>query len=293
MPDIDAVDERVMNSSLNGMTLAIMLACVSFVCVANAKAINRNAEDFDALFEDNNLVLVNFHEPWCEHCSAFDAMYDKLAVGLQEDFLDIKVVRLDTEGDIDLLDMLRIKTYPQIVLFVNGLPVPFKDAVDVDRLRKWVKTIFHKGPIEITNTEQLDSLYHPIYYLFTADETSERYVVIDNLAKRVDQDLVLFTTNHTVMNDLHIQDNNTLYVVRHGDKRVASAYMADYTAAGVYAFIDTSKHDLMKPFDVAEFKVMVAKGVPVIVVHGDHQSANEVTTDLDVYLQSKIRNGVN
>lgn len=271
-----------MNSWPRGIPTVIVLIVAGILCLTKCSVLHRTANDFDSLIETNNLVLMNFHEPWCEHCAAFDPMYEKLASALEEDYPEIKVVKMDTTGELELLDMLRIKSYPQMVLFVNGLPVPFKESLDADRLRKWVTSVLHKRPVQISTSEQLNSLYHPVYYIFTADESSSRFVLIDNLAKKAEQDLILFTTSSSVMQSLDIRDNNTLYVVRQGKQRAASPFMADYTVTAAFAFLETSKHDLMKPFDVSEFKLMLARGIPVLIVYGDSHSTAEVTTDLDV-----------
>jgi thioredoxin 1 len=79
----------------------------------------------DATFEQEVLkapgaVLVDFGAEWCKPCKQLDPIVEELA---QEWGKRVKVVKLDSDANVDVTTRFTVMGLPTLILFVDGEPV--------------------------------------------------------------------------------------------------------------------------------------------------------------------------
>jgi len=245
-----------------------------------------SVENFDEYVAEHKLALVHFHEPWCEGCTEFAPIFTKLAENLQSDHEGLRVAKIDTRGDEELLDTLKIKVYPQLVLFANGLPVPYISTLDADKIRAWMRSAVVRSPIKIDTVKQLQSIEYPAIFLFTANETSSRFLLMDNIAKRTPEAGIFYTTSKEIMNFLNITTNNSLEIVQ--DNRVTLSFTGDYDIETVSNFLVTSQHPMPSPFVLSTIQTLMARGIPLMFIFGNSTRVIEDLLDWSPLIRSNM-----
>jgi len=82
----------------------------------NDKGIGMSLKEYDGLIKSGEKVLVNFFAPWCEPCKKMEPYLVKMVQERQ----DIKIVRLNTDGNKTLMKDLKIDGLPRLILYVKG-----------------------------------------------------------------------------------------------------------------------------------------------------------------------------
>ncbi len=73
--------------------------------------------DFEALLNNNSLVIVDFMVPWCGPCRKVARFMDKLS----ETFAgQITIVKMDTEQNREIPQKFDVTRLPEVLLFKNG-----------------------------------------------------------------------------------------------------------------------------------------------------------------------------
>ena len=78
-------------------------------------------DNFDALVKGSEgAVLVDFGAEWCHPCKQLDPIVEELA---QEWGERVKVVKLDSDANVDVTTRYTVMGLPTLILFVDGEPV--------------------------------------------------------------------------------------------------------------------------------------------------------------------------
>ena len=75
------------------------------------------ADTFEALLQENKLVLVDFFATWCGPCKALTPIVDKLS---EEMSGKVKIVKVDIDENSALATEYRVMSVPTMKLFKNG-----------------------------------------------------------------------------------------------------------------------------------------------------------------------------
>lgn len=73
--------------------------------------------DFDAMLNQNNLVLADFHTLWCMPCRKISPIIDELK---EEYVSSAQVLRIDMDNSELLAESFEIKAVPTLILFKNS-----------------------------------------------------------------------------------------------------------------------------------------------------------------------------
>lgn len=79
-------------------------------------AITLNAENFERMIAENELVLVDFWAAWCGPCRQFAPIYEAAS----EQHPDIVFGSIDTESERALAAAANITSIPTLMAFKNG-----------------------------------------------------------------------------------------------------------------------------------------------------------------------------
>lgn len=72
---------------------------------------------FGELIQAEVPVLIHFFAQWNESCKAMRPVIDEVALAMGD---QIRVVKIDVEKNQELVDALRIKQVPTLMLYKNG-----------------------------------------------------------------------------------------------------------------------------------------------------------------------------
>lgn len=76
--------------------------------------------EFKAMLTSNDVVLVDFHAPWCAPCKKMAPIIDQLSTEIKG---KAKVEKIDIEANKNLQTAYNIQSIPGLVIFKNGKEV--------------------------------------------------------------------------------------------------------------------------------------------------------------------------
>jgi thioredoxin len=87
---------------------------------AKVAALNLNGmtkQDFDKLTSSHKLVLVDFYEDWCGPCKKMKPILDEIENEMKD---GIKIIRINSDNNKDLMQIMHIDELPTFMVFKNG-----------------------------------------------------------------------------------------------------------------------------------------------------------------------------
>ncbi|XP_078092578.1 protein disulfide-isomerase A4 [Mustelus asterias] len=97
--------------------------------------------NYDSFIADKEIVLIEFHAPWCEQCKDFAPAYEKIASELKEHDPPISVAKVDGPSQSGLGPRFDIAMYPTFIIVKNGQPIRYKGPLAKNELLSKVKEI--------------------------------------------------------------------------------------------------------------------------------------------------------
>jgi thioredoxin 1 len=70
-------------------------------------------EEFDAVVNDNDIVLVDFWAPWCGPCKGFAPIFEQVA----QENPDVAFVKVNTDEESELAGGFAIRSIPTLMIF--------------------------------------------------------------------------------------------------------------------------------------------------------------------------------
>lgn len=100
------------------------------------QVLNITDEQFNAIIEQNSVVLVDFWAPWCGPCMKLLPVIDQLAVFYKG---QAKVAKLNISDNSVVPSTYNIKNIPTVLIFYKGKPVHrFVGCVSIDEIKSVV-----------------------------------------------------------------------------------------------------------------------------------------------------------
>ena len=109
-------------SPLNCIAKGVDVASAEDDLSLESYVLELNEETFDRALQKEGNLLVKFYAPWCGHCQAFKAKYERYARlaslddNIPKNFIVAKVNAIENEK---LKDRFGITAYPSLRLFVT------------------------------------------------------------------------------------------------------------------------------------------------------------------------------
>lgn len=74
-------------------------------------------KEYNALLNDNRVVVVDFYAPWCGPCKKMAPYLDELS---KSQASKLKIVRINTDEHLSISNELKVDALPTIYLYKNG-----------------------------------------------------------------------------------------------------------------------------------------------------------------------------
>jgi thioredoxin 1 len=103
-------------------------------------ALNVSDSNFAAeVLASDRPVLVDFWAEWCPPCKAMSPTIDALA---EELAAQVKIVKLDVDGNPGITVQYNVRAMPTLMIFKNGKPVDLKVGAGQSRVQliKWLES---------------------------------------------------------------------------------------------------------------------------------------------------------
>jgi len=82
-----------------------------------------NAASYTKFINDNKIAVVLFYAPWCGHCKAFKAEYERIGTALKEK--GVPAGRIDGDANSDISIGVGLEGFPTVYVFLEGRHVKY------------------------------------------------------------------------------------------------------------------------------------------------------------------------
>lgn len=103
-----------------GKSLLVLLAIVA---LTHAGVVVLDDSNYTAFVEEHPYVFVKFYAPWCGHCKAMAADYEKL--GQAAEGKEYVIAEVDATLSPNVSQELGVEGYPTLKFIVNGYALNF------------------------------------------------------------------------------------------------------------------------------------------------------------------------
>lgn len=117
--------------------LSLLNTCYSALTEIHQGLWGLTSENFDEALSVQNGLLVEFFSPTCSHCKTFAPSYYEAAKQLKM-LKNLNVGIVDGGNQEELLRKYKIKSFPTLIYFVNGIQVPFTGHRTVEGVLSWI-----------------------------------------------------------------------------------------------------------------------------------------------------------
>ncbi|XP_071502882.1 protein disulfide-isomerase A3-like [Diadema antillarum] len=118
------------------------ISCIVLLCgVAWASdVLEPSDDDFAAIVNNKELILVEFFAPWCGHCKRLAPEYEKAATALASQDPPIPLAKVDcTESGKETCGKYGVSGYPTLKVFRNGDASDYQGPREADGIISYMK----------------------------------------------------------------------------------------------------------------------------------------------------------
>ncbi|CAD7081218.1 unnamed protein product [Hermetia illucens] len=117
----------------------------------NIKSLDQS--NFYDTIKSTKFILVLFFTENCTICLSTDPEYADVARRLTEQLPEVKLGRMQCEGNEKITEELRITEYPTLIFFREGFPIYFPGEVRINKILEWVENNIRPSVKTITTIQ--------------------------------------------------------------------------------------------------------------------------------------------
>ncbi|CAD7932435.1 unnamed protein product [Amoebophrya sp. A25] len=189
-------------------------------------------ENADSIFASEDFVLVKFYAPWCGHCKAMAADYQRAAATAKAEDLPVVLAEVDATVQSELASKFKVEGYPTLYWFVKGAKTEYTGPRDAEGIIAWLKD--NMGPAVKTYSSS------EIGDLIKNRKWSTNLVVgegDESLQKKLND--VALNTTHVSIAFVETSASPSITVYK-GTEETAS-YSGDYEVENIDAWLKTAR----------------------------------------------------
>jgi protein disulfide-isomerase A1 len=116
--------------------MAVFLALLGLAAASNVIEIG----DFNitGTTQTNDFVLVYFYSPTCSHCKTLNPHYEQAAQLLKQQGVPVVLAKLNSKENRRSIDAFKIKAYPTLKFFEQGVAVEYAGGRTYQDIYSWV-----------------------------------------------------------------------------------------------------------------------------------------------------------
>lgn len=145
--------------------------------VADGTVLELDDSNFESAISALDLVLVDFHAPWCGHCKRLSPQLDAAAPLLASLKQPIVIAKVNADKYTSLAHKYGVDGFPTLKLFIHGVPQEYNGPRKADLLVRYLKK-FAAPDVTLLDSDsaiadfiQSAGTYFPLYIGFGLDES--------------------------------------------------------------------------------------------------------------------------
>ncbi|KAL6179118.1 hypothetical protein ACLB2K_050634 [Fragaria x ananassa] len=156
---------------------AVVSSSSSSTWVADGRVLELDDSNFESAISALDLVLVDFHAPWCGHCKRLAPQLDAAAPMLASLKNPIVIAKVNADKYRSLGDKYGVDGFPTLKLFIHGVPQEYKGPRKADLLVRYLKK-FAAPDVTVLDSDSAIAdfvnaagTFFPVYIGFGLDES--------------------------------------------------------------------------------------------------------------------------
>ncbi|XP_050376330.1 protein disulfide-isomerase 5-2 [Argentina anserina] len=164
-------------ASASALLLGPVVSSSSTTWVADGTVLELDDSNFESAISSLDLVLVDFHAPWCGHCKRLAPQLDAAAPMLAALKNPIVIAKVNADKYSSLRDKYGVDGFPTLKLFIHGVPQDYKGPRNADLLVRYLKK-FAAPDVTVLDSDsavadfvEAAGTFFPIYIGFGLEES--------------------------------------------------------------------------------------------------------------------------
>jgi len=268
---------------------SLLLACIfATLFIVNNIAIGKAADDhvddpdvlvltkdnFDAIVNSAELIVVEFYAPWCGHCKHLAPEYAKAATALKKH--DVMLAKVDATQESALAGRFSVSGYPTLKIFRNGKESPYNGPRQADGIINYMlkqvgpaaKPVTSPAELDkyIKNTEGPDN-YWVAGFFKPGSPSALQSAFLLTVNKLRDDHTFLKVVSEDMLKAYNIENEAIVVFKLFDDKQ--TTYVGDTKPSNVEKFVLRNSLPLVGNYDSKTSSRYYKRGLPVAKLYVD------------------------
>ncbi|PRQ20275.1 putative thioredoxin-like protein [Rosa chinensis] len=236
--------------------------------VADGTVLELDDSNFESAISALDLVLVDFHAPWCPHSKSLSPQLDAAAPMLASLKKPIVIAKVDADKSTSLACKCGVDGYPTLKLFIHGVPQEYMGPRKADLLVRYLKK-FAAPDVTLLDSDSAIAdfvgaagTFFPIYVGFGLDESVISKLALKykrkawfSVAKDFSEDVMLLYDFDNVPALVSLHPSCDERYVFYGP--FEEEFLEDFIKQSLLPLAMPINHDTLKSLDDDERKIML------------------------------------
>ena len=235
-----------------------------------SEILEMDSDTLGDLINSQEIVLLEFYAPWCNHCKSFEPHFQKLQDRVNNMEQNILLAKINAEENKNVAKFFDIQGYPRLVLFINGDPIFYNNEMTYEAVFDWMNDTLNRETAEITTDEGFDSLKENMenIHVFAGDMPHVNFHHVRVAAKKLGDVPVFTTTLDHVWKQYNLVEGDFASINFKKDE--ATLYNGDFNSEAIKNFVYISQIGHIVKFDAAKLSEIFRKKLPILCIFSEN-----------------------